>query len=90
MPDTNSQLRQFFANILNFFVKFIFTALYIVIFGVPSVLFLMLIYWLGFGKVGLFKKTLCKNKKIKNTRHFLPGFLLFDFKLILLLKSRQE
>lgn len=63
MPDTNSQLRQFFANILNFFVKFIFTALYIVIFGVPSVLFLMLIYWLGFGKVGLLRKLFARIRK---------------------------
>ena len=55
-PDTKSQFREFCGNILNFFSNFLFVLLYIIIYGVPIVLVLFLLYWLCFGKVGLLRK----------------------------------
>lgn len=59
-PDTKSQFREFCGNILNFFSSFLFVLLYIIIYGVPIVLVLILLYWLCFGKVGLLRKLFAK------------------------------
>lgn len=56
LPDARSRAREFCANTVTFFVNFAFFALYAVIFGIPVILFAMLIYWLGLGKVGLLRK----------------------------------
>lgn len=56
LPDTKTGARKFLGNVVNFFASFAFVALYIVVFGVPVILFVMLIYWLTFGKIGLIRK----------------------------------
>lgn len=56
LPDTKTGARKFLGNVVNFFANFAFVALYIVVFGVPVILFFMLIYWLTFGKIGLIRK----------------------------------
>jgi len=60
LPDTKSQFREFCKNILNFFSNFLFVVLYIIIYGVPSVLMIFLLYWLCFGKIGLLRKLFAK------------------------------
>lgn len=53
MPDARSQARRFLSNVIEFFVNLVFIVFYVVIFGIPIVLLLALLYWLCFGKVGL-------------------------------------
>lgn len=62
LPDTKNEFRAFIGNILSFFVKFAFGIFYIIIYGVPCALLLILLYWLCFGKVGLLRKLFEKVK----------------------------
>ena len=64
-PDTKSEFRNFLSNVLEFFSGFLFIILYIVIFGVPIVLLLFLLFWLCFGKVGLLRRLFNKTKAEK-------------------------
>jgi hypothetical protein len=60
MPDTKSSFRKFCSNVLEFLSGFLFAILYIIIYGIPIVLFLFLLYWLCFGKIGLLRKLFAK------------------------------
>lgn len=63
LPDAGNSFREFLYNLANFFVGFFFAVLYVVIFGVPIVLVLALLYWICFGKIGLIRKLYNKLKK---------------------------
>lgn len=61
MPSFKDGFRRFASNVVDFFIGFIKVLLYLVIFGVPVIAVIVLLYWLLIGKVGilrkLFKKT---------------------------------
>ena len=56
LPSFKDSFRRFLSNVVDFFLGFIKIILYIVIFGVPVVALIMLLYWLLFGKVGILRK----------------------------------
>lgn len=56
LPSFKDSFRRFLSNVVDFFLGFIKIILYIVIFGVPVVSLIMLLYWLLFGKVGILRK----------------------------------
>ncbi|MBP3708814.1 MAG: DUF4349 domain-containing protein [Treponema sp.] len=55
-PDMKSSFIAFSENVLSFFSNLIFVVLYIIIFGVPIVLIIFLLYWICFGKIGLLRR----------------------------------
>ncbi len=63
LPDVGRRFSDLASNIVYFFVGFLFVLLYVVIFGIPVLLVVALIYWLGWGKVGLVRKLFHKLKK---------------------------
>lgn len=56
LPSIRTAAREFVGDVARFFVAFGFVALKVVVFGVPCVLFLMLLFWLSLGKVGLLRR----------------------------------
>lgn len=56
LPSIRTAAREFVGDVARFFVAFGFVALKVVMFGVPCVLFLMLLFWLSLGKVGLLRR----------------------------------
>lgn len=56
LPSIRTAAREFIGDVARFFVAFGFVALKVVVFGVPCVLFLMLLFWLSVGKVGLLRR----------------------------------
>ncbi len=63
LPDTKSKFREFIGNILGFFVWLLFALLYVVVFGIPLVLVVALLFWLCFGKIGLVRKLFSRLRK---------------------------
>ncbi|MBP5465530.1 MAG: DUF4349 domain-containing protein [Treponema sp.] len=63
LPDVGRRFSDLASNIVYFFVGFLFVLLYVVIFGIPVLLVAALIFWLGWGKVGLVRKLFAKLKK---------------------------
>ena len=61
-PDAKEGFRDFVSNLVEFVFNFFMAVLYIVVFGTPIVLFLIFLYWLCFGKLGLVKKLFKKAK----------------------------
>ncbi|MCR5763937.1 MAG: DUF4349 domain-containing protein [Treponema sp.] len=68
MPDAKSKFREFARDVLNFFVQFFFVILYIIIYGIPILAAVLLLYWLLIGKVGILRKIFCKIKANKNSQ----------------------
>ena len=56
LPDTGGQFKKMFGKAAGFFNGLLFVVLYLLIFGVPIILLLALLWWLGFGKIGLIRK----------------------------------
>lgn len=63
LPDVGSRFSDLLGNVIYFFVGLLFVIIYVVLFGVPIVLILALLYWLCFGKIGLVRKLFAKLKK---------------------------
>ena len=63
LPSVGGAARKFLGDVADFFVSFFFVALKILVFGVPCVLFLMLLFWLSVGKVGLLRRLFVRIKK---------------------------
>ena len=63
LPDVGRRFSDLASDIVYFFVGFLFVLLYIAIFGIPILLVIALIFWLGWGKVGLVRKLFHKLKK---------------------------
>ncbi len=63
MPDVGHKFGNLLYNVVDFFISLFFTLLYVVIFGIPIILVLALLYWLCFGKIGLIRKLFAKLKK---------------------------
>jgi hypothetical protein len=55
-PDSSTEVRKFLGTVIFFFHHFLFIILYVVLFGVPSVLFAFLVYWICCGKIGLLRR----------------------------------
>lgn len=68
LPDTKSQFRTFCGNILNFFSNFLFFILYVIIYGIPIVCVILLLYWLCLGKVGLLRNLFNKIRAPKKEK----------------------
>ena len=66
LPDAGADFRRFAYNMLKFFVSFFITLLYIVVFGTPIALAVLLFYWLCFGKVGILRKLFQKARGKKD------------------------
>lgn len=62
LPDFGNGARHFAANLMFFFGFMLTAVLYLVICGVPLVLFLAFLFWLLFGKIGLLVKLYKKLK----------------------------
>ncbi|MDE7139844.1 MAG: DUF4349 domain-containing protein, partial [Treponemataceae bacterium] len=56
LPSIRTAAREFVGDVARFFVAFGFVALKVGVCGVPCVLFLMLLFWLSLGKVGLLRR----------------------------------
>ena len=63
MPDIGGKFSDLWGNIVYFIVGLFFVIIYVVLFGVPVVLILALLYWLCFGKIGLLRRLFAKLKK---------------------------
>ena len=63
MPDVGGKFSDLLSNVVYFFVGLLFVLIYAVIFGVPIILVLALLYWLCFGKIGLLRKLFARLKK---------------------------
>lgn len=63
LPSVGGAARKFLGDVADFFVSFFFVALKVLVFGVPCVLFLMLLFWLSVGKVGLLRRLFARIKK---------------------------
>lgn len=55
-PDLKESFRELGVNIVNFFAKFLVFIIYLVIYGLPIVGLVAVLYWLLFGKIGLLVK----------------------------------
>lgn len=62
-PDFFQSLKDFAYNALHFIADFGIFILYIIVFGIPILLLIALIYWLCFGKIGLVRKLFNKLKE---------------------------
>lgn len=62
LPSVRTAARTFLGDVASFFVAFVFVALKVIVFGVPCALFLMLLYWLAVGKVGLLRRLFMRIK----------------------------
>lgn len=63
LPDVGSRFSDLLGNVVYFFVGLLFVVIYVVIFGVPIVLILALLYWLCFGRIGLVRKLFARLRK---------------------------
>lgn len=63
MPDIAGKFSDLWGNIVYFVVGLFFVIIYVVLFGIPVVLIIALLYWLCFGKIGLLRKLFAKLKK---------------------------
>lgn len=63
LPDLGNGFRHFVSNIISYFGKFVAIIFYVIICGIPLIAVLALLYWLLFGKVGLFIKLYNKLKR---------------------------
>ncbi|MCR5620945.1 MAG: DUF4349 domain-containing protein [Treponema sp.] len=63
MPDIGGKFNDLWGNIVYFVVGLFFVIIYVVLFGIPIVLILALLYWLCFGKIGLVRRLFAKLKK---------------------------
>ena len=59
-PDLKSAFIEFCETVVGFFANFIFVVLYIIIFGIPIVCVVFLLYWICFGKIGVLRKLFAK------------------------------
>ncbi len=66
LPDTKNAFWDFISNTLSFFVGLFFVVLYVIIFGIPIVLVLSLLYWICFGKIGILRRLFKKISFKKN------------------------
>ena len=55
-PSLDRTVRRFLSNVVDFFVDFVAIVLYIIIFGIPILGLVALLYWLLLGRVGLLRK----------------------------------
>ena len=55
-PDLKSAFIEFCETVVGFFANFIFVVLYIIIFGIPILCVVFLLYWICFGKIGVLRK----------------------------------
>ena len=55
-PSLDRTVRRFLSNVVDFFVGFVAVVLYIIIFGIPILGLVALLYWLLLGRVGLLRK----------------------------------
>ena len=55
-PDLKSAFIEFCETVVGFFTNFIFVVLYIIIFGIPILCVVFLLYWICFGKIGVLRK----------------------------------
>ena len=55
-PSLDRTVRRFLSNVVDFFVDFVAVVLYIIIFGIPILGLVALLYWLLLGRVGLLKR----------------------------------
>ena len=55
-PSLDRNVRRFLSNVVDFFVGFVAVVLYIIIFGIPILGLVALLYWLLLGRVGLLRK----------------------------------
>ncbi|MBQ2355241.1 MAG: DUF4349 domain-containing protein, partial [Treponema sp.] len=65
-PDAKEKAKNLFCGLLTFLVDLFFILLYIILYGVPIVLVIALIYWLCFGKIGIVRKLFIKLSNHKN------------------------
>lgn len=67
-PNMTQKMRNLGENSLEFLASFVVGILYLVIYGVPLVAIVALLYWLCFGRIGLIKKlfTFLSSKKRTN------------------------
>lgn len=56
LPDTKSGFKSFLGTAASFFNGILFFLLYLILFGVPIILIVALLWWLCFGKIGLIRK----------------------------------
>lgn len=55
-PSLDRTVPRFLSNVVDFFVGFVAVVLYIIIFGIPILGLVVLLYWLLLGRVGLLRK----------------------------------
>ena len=55
-PDLKSAFIEFCETVVGFFTNFVFVVLYIIIFGIPILCVVFLLYWICFGKIGVLRK----------------------------------
>lgn len=55
-PSLDRTVRRFLSNVVDFFVDFVAIVLYIIIFGIPILGLVALLYWLLLGRMGLLKR----------------------------------
>lgn len=60
LPDTKTGFKNFLGTAAGFFNGVLFFFLYLILFGVPIVLIIALLWWLCFGKIGLIRKLFSK------------------------------
>ena len=63
LPDVKDSWNEFVSNVIAFFWGLVKVLFYIVIFGIPIVAVVALLFWLLFGKIGLLVKLFKKLKK---------------------------
>ncbi len=66
LPDAGEKAKNLFGGLIYFLVNLFFVLLYIILYGAPIVLVIALIYWVGFGKVGIIRKLFSKLSNNKN------------------------
>ncbi len=59
-PDLKSAFIEFCETVVGFFTNFVFVVLYIIIFGIPILCVVFLLYWICFGKIGVLRKLFAK------------------------------
>ena len=59
-PDLKSAFIEFCETVVGFFTGFVFVVLYILIFGIPILCVVFLLYWICFGKIGVLRKLFAK------------------------------
>lgn len=62
-PDIKEKFSDFVSAVLEFFASFFIFICYLVVFGIPVIALIALLFWLCFGKLGLLRKLYNKLKK---------------------------